>query len=167
MKKIVLILFVYTLTFFSVSLAQSPEGKNFGFGIMVGDPTGLTVKFWTQRQNAFVIDVGGSYFGSPRIGVDYLWHFDAFRSNVAKLYAGIGGALGIGQGKGIYYSNDEGRFYFRSDNGIGIGARGVFGVNFIPQNTPLEVFLELGLLVGLTPSFGSAVDSGLGIRFYP
>ncbi len=167
MKKLLPVICVYALTFFSNSFAQSPGGKNFGFGIMVGDPTGLTAKFWTQRNSAFVIDVGGSYFGSPRIGVDYLWHFDAFRSNIAKLYAGLGGALGIGEGKGIYYANDAGRFYFRSDNGIGIGARGVFGVNIIPQNTPLEVFLELGILVGLTPSFGSAVDSGLGIRFYP
>lgn len=167
MKKPCLILFVCVLSYFSVSFAQSPQGRNFGFGIMVGDPTGLTIKYWTQRTNAIVIDVGGSYFGSPRIGLDYLWHFDAFRSNVAKLYAGFGGALGIGEGKGLYYDNDEGRFYFRSDNGLGLGARGVFGINFVPQSTPLEIFLEVGLLVGLSPSFGSAFDSGLGLRFYP
>ena len=165
MKNLLLILFVYT--FSSFSFAQSPQGKNFGFGIMVGDPTGLTVKFWTQRTNALVIDVGSSYFGSPRIGVDYLWHFDAFRTNIAKLYAGVGGALGIGEGRGLYYTNDNGRFFFRSDNGLGLGARGVLGVNIVPQTTPLEFFLEVGVLVGLTPSFGSAVDAGLGIRFYP
>jgi hypothetical protein len=167
MKKIFLILFVCTAAFCSYSYAQSPQGKNFGFGIMVGDPTGLTVKFWTQRNNALVIDVGGSYFGSTRIGVDYLWHFDAFRSNIAKLYAGFGGALGIGEGKGLYYTNDEGRFFFRSNNGVGIGARGIVGVNVIPQSTPLEIFLEIGVLVGLTPTFGSALDTGLGLRFYP
>jgi hypothetical protein len=167
MKFILLILIVYAVIFISSSYAQSPEGKNFGFGLMVGDPTGLTIKFWTQRSSAIVIDVGGSYFGSPRIGIDYLWHFNAFRSNVTKLYAGFGGALGIGEGKGLYYSNNEGRFYFRTHNGLGTGARGVIGVNFIPQSAPLEIFLELGMLVGLTPSFGSAFDSGLGIRFYP
>jgi hypothetical protein len=167
MKKLLLSLFVFAGVILAPSYAQSPEGKNFGFGVMVGDPTGLTVKFWTQRTNALVIDVGGSYFGSPRIGLDYLWHFNAFNSNVAKLYAGFGGALGIGEGKGFYYANDNGRFYFRSDNGLGLGVRGVFGVNFIPRTTPLEFFLEVGVLVGLTPNFGSALDTGLGIRFYP
>jgi hypothetical protein len=48
-----------------------------------------------------------------------------------------------------------------------LAARGVFGVNVIPQNTPIEIFLEVGLLVGLTPSFGSAGDVAIGIRYYP
>jgi hypothetical protein len=148
------------------SFSQSPESKNFGFGIILGDPTGLTLKFWTSRENAFVVDVGASYFGSPRIGVDYLWHFDAFRSNVAKLYAGFGGALGIGEGKGFYYTEHHG-FYFRSDNSVGLGVRGLFGVNVIPRSSPFEFFLEVGLLVGISPDFGSAGDVGLGMRFYP
>ena len=148
------------------SYSQSQGTKNFGFGIILGDPTGLTLKYWTQRDNALVFDVGASYFGSPRIGVDYLWHFDAFRSRVAKLYAGFGGVLGIGEGKGFYYTEHHG-FYFRSDNSVGLGARGVFGLNVVPERSPLEFFLEVGLLVGLSPDFGSAGDVGLGMRFYP
>lgn len=166
MKKTLLFILILIGTIFTPSFAQSSESKNFGFGIILGDPTGLTLKFWTQRNNAIVIDVGESYFGSPRIGVDYLWHFDAFKSNIAKLYAGFGGVLGIGQGRGFYYSEHHG-FYYRSDNGAGLGVRGVFGVNVIPRNSPLELFLEVGLLVGLSPSFGSAGDVGLGIRYYP
>jgi hypothetical protein len=150
----------------NISFSQSPDSKNFGFGVVLGDPTGLTLKFWTQRNTALVVDVGASYFGSPRIGVDYLWHFDAFRSNIAKLYAGFGGVLGIGEGKGFYYTEHHG-FYFRSDNGVGLGVRGVFGINVIPRNSPLEFFLEAGLLVGLSPAFGSAGDVGLGMRYYP
>ena len=166
MKKIILFILIISGIIFTNSYAQSPENKNFGFGLILGDPTGLTLKFWTQRNNAFVIDVGASYFGSPRIGVDYLWHFDAFKSNIAKLYAGFGGVVGIGQGRGFYYTEHHG-FYYRSDNGIGLGVRGVFGVNVIPRNSPLELFFEVGLLLGLSPSSGSAGDVGLGIRYYP
>jgi hypothetical protein len=166
MKNILFIILIITGTMSNYSYAQSPESKNFGFGLILGDPTGLTLKFWTQRNNAFVIDVGASYFGSPRIGVDYLWHFDAFRSNIAKLYAGFGGVIGIGQSNGFYYTKHNG-FYYRSDNGLGLGVRGVFGVNVIPRSSPLELFFEVGLLVGLSPSFGSAGDVGLGIRYYP
>ena len=166
MKKIILFILIINGIIFTNSYAQSPENKSFGFGLILGDPTGLTLKFWTQRDNAFVIDVGASYFGSPRIGVDYLWHFDAFKTNTTKLYAGFGGALGIGQGRGFYYAEHNG-FYYRSDNGLGLGVRGVFGVNVIPLSSPLELFLEIGLLVGISPEFGSAADVGLGIRYYP
>ena len=94
--------FSLIVLFFSLSeilSAQSPEGKNFGFGIVLGDPTGGTAKFWTSRQNAFVLSLGKSYFGSPRVGVDYLWHFNPFNTNTANLYAGGGGAIGFGERK--------------------------------------------------------------------
>lgn len=147
------------------SFAQSPQGKKIGFGIMLGDPSGLTAKFWTQPENAWVVDLGTSYFGSPRIDVDYLWHFNAFNSRIVTLYAGPGGALGFGRGHGFWYQNSEG--FYVHENGTGFGVRGVFGVNFEPQRTPLEVFFEVGMLVGITPSFGSAVDAAFGLRFYP
>jgi hypothetical protein len=64
------------LIFFSSNIfAQVPSEKKVGFGIMVGDPTGITAKFWTNDINAIDVDLGASYFGSPRINVDYLWHF--------------------------------------------------------------------------------------------
>ncbi len=163
-------LFVFVVTIFllvsSQSLfAQSPQGRNWGFGIMLGDPTGLTAKYWTTDVNAFVFDLGSSYFGSPRLDADYLWHFDAFHSDIAKLYAGPGVALGFGKGHGFYYSQNNG-FYVRSSGG-GFGVRGIFGVNIIPRNEPLEFYFEAGLLVGITPDFGSAVDAAVGIRYYP
>jgi hypothetical protein len=147
----------------SKAQSYSPYGREFGFGIMVGDPLGATLKFWTQRDRAFVVDLGASYFGSPRIGVDYLWHFNAFKSPIANLYAGPGGVIGIGEGNG-FYNNDK---YNRSGGEIGIGARGVVGVNFVPRDTPIEVFFEIGVLLALAPDFGSGVDIGLGVRFYP
>ena len=163
-------LFVLAIVFFllinsqNIFAQQSPQGKQFGFGIMLGDPTGATLKIWTENENAFVIDIGSSYFGSPRLDGDYLWHFNAFHSNIAQLYAGPGVAIGFGNGHGFWY-NDNG-FYVR-DNGAGLGVRGVFGVNVIPRNDPLEFFFEVGVLVGIAPDFGSAVDAALGLRFYP
>lgn len=154
---------ILILIFYSSLFAQSPKGKGFGFGIIVGDPTGGTLKFFTHRSNAFVIDFGSSYFGSPRIGMDYLWQFNAFNSNIANLYAGTGGVIGFGNGHGIYYEDK----YIRDKNNVGLGARGIFGVNIIPQRTPLEIFLELGVLVALVPNFDSSADVGLGMRFYP
>ncbi|MCK7524147.1 MAG: hypothetical protein MZV64_44205 [Ignavibacteriales bacterium] len=53
--------------------------------------------FGQAEQNAFVLSLGKSYFGSPRVGVDYLWHFNPFNTNTANLYAGVGGAIGFGE----------------------------------------------------------------------
>jgi hypothetical protein len=165
MKKLFVLMVCAFLSYAShSSYAQSPYGRNVGFGIMVGDPVGVTLKYWNQHENAFVFDLGSSYFGSPRIDVDYLWHFDAFRSDIAKLYAGPGMALGFGKGSSFYYSNG---ILYGSTGTTGLGVRGVFGVNIIPRDTPLEIFFEAGLLVGLSPDFGSAVDAALGLRFYP
>ncbi len=164
-KQLFMILTIISFSsLFIPSAAQnSPNGKKFGFGIIVGDPTGLTLKIWTSKPNAFAFSLGKSYFGSPRIGMDYLWHFDAFNSDVAKLYAGPGGVIGIGEGTGFYYKDK----YKRTGNDLGLGVRGVFGVNVIPERTPLEIFFEVGALVALTPDFDSAADVALGMRFYP
>ncbi|MCU7495617.1 MAG: hypothetical protein HF314_02365 [Ignavibacteria bacterium] len=167
-KKYVFVLLVLMTAFSQKSMAQGPEGKNFGFGIILGEPTGLTLKYWFNRQNALTGSIGGSYFGSPRINVDYLWHIDAFRSRNATLYAGLGGALGFGSGgDGFWYKDEKDRFFYRTTNEAGLGVRGTFGLNVIPDRVPLETFLEIGALVGLVPSSGAAIDLAIGLRFYP
>lgn len=162
-KTICFLLSILFFYFIGNSFAQSPEGKNFGFGIVLGDPTGGTAKFWTSRQNAFALSLGKSYFRSPRIGVDYLWHFNPFNTNTANLYAGVGGVIGFGEGNGFWYKGK----YFRTNDEVGLGARGLFGINFVPKETPLEIFFEFGVLMALIPDFDTGADVGLGIRFYP
>ncbi len=162
-KYVILLAAIITLSGLTKAQTYSPNGKEFGFGIMVGDPLGATLKFWTQRDNAFVIDIGASYFGSPRIGVDYLWHFNAFKTPIANLYAGPGGVIGVGEGNGFWYDGK----YHRAKGDVGIGARGVVGVNLVPRDTPIEAFFEIGVLLALAPDFDSGVDVGLGVRFYP
>ena len=155
---------VILLTGIETTNAQyAPEGKEFGFGIILGDPTGGTAKLWLSGDNALAFHLGASYFGSPRIGVDYLWHFDAFNSNIVNLYAGPGGVIGIGEGKGFWYK----KRFIRTGNDIGIGGRAMFGINIVPLRSPLEIFIELGVLIAFAPDFGSAADAAIGIRFYP
>lgn len=147
--------------------AQGPRNKDFGFGIILGDPTGLTGKFWLDRENAVALSIGNSYFGSFRITGDYLWNFNAFKSRVFSLYAGPGLVLGIGESGGWIYEKRGKDYWVRKDDDLGIGVRGIFGLNVIPKNTPLEFFVELGVLVGVVPNFGSSGEGAIGIRFYP
>ncbi len=142
--------------------AQGPDGRTFGFGLVLIDPLGATVKLWINPVNALTFDIGESDFGPTRLDADYLWHFDPFQSRIVRMYAGPGLALAFGNGNGIY----GGREFDRGDNGVGIGVRVMFGLNVIPARTPLEIFFGIGPLIGLSPS-GVGLDVALGIRFYP
>jgi len=164
-KHIVTILLgIFTLT--TLATAQSPRGKSFGFGIMLGEPTGLTAKIWTARDEALALHLGNSYMGRLRLGADYLWHFNAFNSRIVNMYAGPGAALGFGASSGWWYK-DKKRYWYKEDDDIAFGARGVFGINIIPKNTPLEIFGEIGVMIGLYPIGRANAEGAIGIRFYP
>ncbi len=149
--------------------AQGPRGNAFGFGIVLGEPLGLTAKYWVSRENALQAHIGASYFGSPRLQVDYLWHLDVFKSQVVKLLAGPGMGIGFGHGGSGFWYKDRGRKYWYYDEGrdFGLAMRVITGLNIIPKNTPIEIFVELGPNIGIAPSFGVGLDAGIGIRFYP
>jgi hypothetical protein len=143
------------------SFAQ--EG-GFGLGVIIGEPTGVSAKLWTSSVNAFDFGLGWS-IGGDRIGenedyngesrvhfhVDYLWHsFDAIHSSERfPLYYGFGGRMNSGGGY-------EGS----------VAIRGVFGIAWLPHNTPIDVFLELVPSIQLTSSTGFGLDAGIGARYF-
>jgi hypothetical protein len=141
------------------------QDHGFGLGVIVGEPTGLSAKLWTSRANAFDFGLGWS-IGGDRIGkhedpydggtrihfhMDYLWHaFDAIHSSERfPLYYGIGGRINSGGG------------YDAS-----VAIRGVFGIAWLPHNTPIDVFLELVPALQIVPSTGFGIDAGIGARYY-
>ena len=140
--------------------AQGPEGKSFGFGIVLGTLDGASVKIWTASDQAFIVDFGGSWFGPLRLEGDYDWHFNPFHSTIVKMYAGPGLALAFGNGDEQYFGEDH-------TSSVGVGVRVMFGVNIIPHSAPLEIYLGVGPLIGLVPAIGAGVDAEVGIRFYP
>jgi hypothetical protein len=172
MKKIlylILVLSLMTTAGEQLTRAQGPLGRDFGFGLNLGEPLGGTVKLWLNKENALQAHIGGSYFSSLRIGADYLWHFDVFRSQVVKMYAGPGAAFGFGNHYSGWYYNKKGNkeyWYYRDDGSV-FGIRAIFGLNVIPKRSPIEIFMELGPFIGISPTFGSTLDAAIGIRFYP
>jgi hypothetical protein len=141
------------------------QDRKFGLGVIVGEPTGISAKLWTSNDNALDFGLGwslggdriarynGYYDGRRRIHfhMDYLWHsFNAIRSSERfPLYYGIGGRMNSGAG----YENS-------------LAVRGVFGILWLPHNTPIDVFLELVPSLQLTSSTGFAIDAGIGVRYF-
>ena len=150
--------------FLTVQVSMAQE-RRFGLGVIIGEPTGISAKFWTSPVNAFDFGLGWS-FGGDRIGkykgyydggrrvhfhMDYLWHaFEAIHSSERfPLYYGFGGRMNSGAG------------YDAS-----VAVRGVFGIAWLPHNTPIDVFVELVPSLQLTSSTGFGMDAGIGARYF-
>lgn len=165
MNKFILALLILVFVSTSYSL-PGPQGKTASFGIQIGDPTAITTKLWTSNQNALQFALGSSFFGGLALSGDYLWHFDVFNtSQDLYLYAGPGVVLGFGRGNEFIYRQDDDDKFYRRD-GIGVGGRGVVGVNWYPKRTPIELYGELGVLVGIIPKVGAGTQFSIGVRFY-
>jgi len=148
---------------FNVNIADAQKG-DFGFGIRLGEPTGITGKF-AMGNDAIIVDLVSSSFGSPRLNVDYCWHINMFPNKQFNAYVLAGGVVGFGKSGSVFYRGNNKSWYYR-ESGIAIGGNTAFGINFMPKNSPFEIFAEIGVLMGLTP-FGIGGEGGLGIRYYP
>ncbi|NWF50218.1 MAG: hypothetical protein HXY49_06725 [Ignavibacteriaceae bacterium] len=148
-KKIILVAVVmFMLSDFS-ALAQS---RGFGIGIILGEPTGLSGKYWTSSYSAFDFGLGYSFVKETRFHahMDYVFHTQL--SSVPEnfmLYYGPGARLKLRE-------NADSRF----------GMRGVVGFVWIPRDVRIDVFLELAPILDLVPATEFSINGGLGLRFF-
>lgn len=156
MKKlftIVLLTAFITVSFHSLTYAQDAD-KDLGLGFMVGEPTGLTLKSWTGGNNAFDLGLSWSLgrYDAINIHGDYLWHnynvFDEVDPGTLPLYYGVGARLVLAENDAI------------------LGARIPIGMNYLFEDSPIGLFLEVAPIINLVPSTDFDVDGGLGARFY-
>lgn len=152
MKRfIVLIIIFISLLVFKNSVAQD---KGFGAGIILGEPTGISAKYWLNEQNA--LDFGLAYSlvrknTAISLHADYLYHaFDLIKSNYRfPVYYGFGARIRLIDGE-----NNS------------LGARGVIGIVWLSDDLPIDAFIEVVPVFNLFPSTSLNLDLGLGARFY-
>jgi hypothetical protein len=144
------------------------KGGNFGIGAVLGEPTGLSFKYWTKGNanavsGALAIGNGGwsryydkwgrSYwYDNPALYLQaaYLWHNTKavpVNSGTMPLYGGVGGRLWAG-----HYAS--------------LGVRGCGGIEYLPATIPFDFFFELGLVIDFIGHVGADMDAGLGARFF-
>jgi hypothetical protein len=152
-------MFILALTVLAISAWARPiyQGRNFGLGLVAGEPSGLSWKYWQGSANAFDGTVAWSFFdaGYFRANAGYLWHnYRAIEVEQGRmpLYCGIGATLWGG--------------HFRDHHGANIGIRGVVGLEYIFQDAPFDIFLELAPTMDIVPATGLWLQGGLGSRFY-
>ena len=148
--RTVIVALLAALALCSSALAQA---RGFGLGIIAGEPTDLSAKFWTGAKTGIDMAAAWSVEGENAFNfhADYLIHdFGVFKVNKGRmaLYYGIGGRL---------VDTDADAF---------VGVRVPVGINYLFATSPLDLFVEVVPVLNLSPDTDLDFDGGLGIRFW-
>ncbi|MDY6827876.1 MAG: hypothetical protein SV583_00740 [Pseudomonadota bacterium] len=139
--------------------AEAPSGL--GLGAMVGEPTGLTAKWWLDNDAA--IDVGAAWALSDddefQLHVDYLVHRHDWVS-IPDLQAYTPVYFGVGA-RVKFEEDDRGK-----DDDDVVGIRFPVGIALRPHDTPLEFFAELVPIVDVAPDSEFDLNAAVGGRYY-
>jgi hypothetical protein len=149
MKRVITILTLIGM-FFPVAYAS--QDKGFGLGIILGEPTGLSLKSWIGSKTALDFAVAWSFANndSLHLHADYLIHnFNLLKVRKGELlfYYGIGGRV-------------------KTEKKSRVGIRVPIGISYIFEKIPLDIFFELAPLLDLVPDTNFEITGGIGIRYY-
>lgn len=130
------------------------DTAKFGAGIIVGEPTGATLKYWLNDTFALDGAAGWSFRQDSTLYLhgDVLWHtFDLIPATHGRLpvYLGVGSL--------VRFRDDH------RDNEFGV--RFPIGVSYFFEKCPIEVFMEVGPAIDFAPATRSDFTGGIGIRY--
>lgn len=136
----------------TATAARVAPAGDFGAGIILGEPTGLTAKLWIGRKTAVDAAVAWSFSEDEALYLhaNYLYHF--FHDN-PDLPEALSAYIGAG-----------GKIVFRSDTELGI--RVPVGLSYLLGQVPIEVFLEVAPGVLLIPETDADIGAGIGVRYF-
>jgi len=150
MKKIIFALSLLTLSLSTPSaFAKGP----FGLGGIIGDPSGLSAKYYLNDTHAIDAAAAWSLGDSDAFGIhaDYLIHVPAMvriDNAVFPMHYGIGAIL------------------FLSKHANGFGVRAPIGLNYNFESQPIDLFLEIAGILALAPETDFDIQLALGARYY-
>ena len=146
--------FTIILIIFIATNALALERKKFGVGVIIGEPTGITIKYMLDDKSAIDAGVGWETSGDNEFHIhgDYLYHMnDLIKVPHGKLPLYFGGGL---------------RFINREKKKNKFGIRVPVGIEYLFENVPLGAFFELVPVLNLSPDTEFDFEAGIGIRFF-
>lgn len=165
--------FAVALALLVAPMAQAQQigssSHNFGLGLAVGYPTGLTAKYYLSRKGGHALEGtvatasydfnnrGGAYFH-----LNYMWHPDTL---IDEPDFSMPWHVGIG---GLVWSRYWG-YVGRNDVWYGqtaFGVRAPIGLDFNLKKVPLQFFLDAAANVYLSPATWVDIGGSLGGRYY-
>ncbi len=148
MKKLVLL-----ATVFITLGASRVFAKSFGLGIILGEPTGISMKYWLSDTTAIDAAAAWSFGRTPgmRVHADFLIHpflITSTSSGKLPFYVGVGPRLNL------------------QDGFVGLGVRIPVGLTYLFSEVPIDLFFEVAPGMDLIPATGFSFEGGFGARYY-
>jgi hypothetical protein len=147
----------------TATYTQAREGL--GAGIILGEPTGLSLKTWIDDRHA--IDAAAAWSFSEndsfQFHADYLVHDFALLKSVhikkgrLPVYVGIGGRVKLQE------ENDR---KGRDDEDTLVGIRVPFGISYLFSDAPVDIFGEIVPILDIAPDTEMDLNAAIGARFY-
>ncbi len=135
-----------------------------GLGLILGEPTGLSVKYWLDDKSAIDGAAAWSFWDEDgfQLHADYLWHnFEWLQSAVdsGKLPVYFGG------GVRLKFQEDNGR-HDDDDGDTVFGIRAPVGISYLFEDKPFDVFAEIAPILDLAPDVELSLSLAVGLRYY-
>ena len=134
---------------------QAATSGGTGLGLVVGEPTGLSLKTWTGGGNAVDAAAGWSLSGNKWLyaHVDYLHH--RYDLHIPDLDEGV-----------PYYYGVGGRVLLRDGHDSKLGVRIPLGLDYVFADGRFDVFIEVAPIINLVPDTEFDLSGGLGVRYW-
>lgn len=150
MRRITLLIMLGLMVF---SASTQAEDEDFGIGIILGEPTGISIKNWLTSKSAFDFAIAWSFSGKEdalHVHGDYLMH--NFR------------LIPVDEGQLPVYYGIGGRIKFMDD--VNIAVRIPVGIDYLFEDAPVDLFLEIVPMLELTPDTDFELNGGIGARYF-
>jgi hypothetical protein len=131
-----------------------------GIGLVIGEPTGLSLKSWLSGNSAITVGAAWSFQhdGSLFLWADYTLHsFDITNSGSDRslaFYYGLGGKVSL-----VDRGDNDG-------NDAVIGARIPLGLMIPLRHHPVDFFVEVVPTIDLAPDTDFGVNGGIGAHLF-
>lgn len=166
MKKISILLATVLLLISSTTNAIAADAGNFGLGVILGEPSGLTAKYRVSPKNAFDAGLAFSFNSFVMVYGDYLWQFrGAFAGKSGERFVRELTPY-VGAGLSLFMASAGGNRFYTGTSTAGLGIRIPLGIEWTPAEPPLGVFVELVPGLGIVPSTFGFFQGGAGVRYY-
>lgn len=140
------------------ALLSAPAGpaaaqEGMGVGLIMGEPTGVSLKTWLHPTTAFDLSAAWSFVGEDAFHLhgDYVIHnYNTFPVSKGYLpfYYGVGARLKI--------QDEDGR----------VGVRTPLGIAYMFAGEPVDLFFEVVPILDVTPATDLSLNASIGARWY-
>ncbi len=138
------------------------QDQGIGAGIIIGEPTGLSIKGWMSERTALAGAVAWAFDPNTSLHIhgDYLIHnYDLLNVDAGTLpvYYGLGARIKFDDKEHPRRDRDR-----RTRAGVRIPA----GLNYHFEDIPADIFIEIAPIFDIAPKTDFSLNAAIGARLF-